>query len=111
VKLAGVARLYYEAHVTIEPVFDERRSLAAIIADQQGFRLAELLMRKRSAVTERRSDKDTFMTGHSRSLEALADRLRLLVGALQENGFKVWRYKIEDTVVDSRTADELDLLQ
>ena len=35
--------LYLESHVTIEPVFDERREVAAKIAKQFNFRLAELL--------------------------------------------------------------------
>lgn len=104
------AELYFEAHITIEPVFDERRDVAAKIAQTFNFRLADLLMKKRAAETEQRSDKDTFMTGHSRSLSDITVRITGCVRALQGAGFTVWRYKIEDTVLDSRTKDELALL-
>lgn len=103
-------RLYLEAHITIEPVFDERRAQAAEIANRFNFRLADLLMKKRAEDTEERSSKDTLMTGHSKSKADITHRLQHLVRALQSAGFKVWRYKIEDTLVDSRTEDEFNLL-
>lgn len=104
------ADLYFEAHVTIEPVFDDRRSLAADLAKGYGYKLADLLMKKRYADTEDRSSKDTFMTAHSKSLTDIRERTKALVLALQAEGFKVWRYKIEDTVLDSRTEDVLGLI-
>lgn len=104
------AKLYYEAHVTIEPVFNERRAQAAELASSQGFRLADLLMKKRQQDTEVRSKNDTFMTGHSKELSDITARLSRLVVSLQAEGFAVWRYKIEDTVMDSRSRDELGLL-
>lgn len=104
------ARLYYESHVTIEPVFDERREQAKAIAIKHGFRLADLLMKKRSEETEERSSKDTFMTGHGKHFEDIETRTKNLVIALQEDGYKVWRYKIEDTVLDSRFEDVYGLL-
>jgi hypothetical protein len=94
--------LYLEAHVTIEPVFGQRREQAAEIAKQFKFRLAELLMKKERDATEERSDKDTFMTGHSKSKRDIINRTAALCRALKQNGFKVWRYKIEDTLVDSK---------
>ena len=94
--------LYLESHITIEPVFDERREEAGRIAEQFKFRLAELLMKKERDATEERSDKDTFMTGHSKSKADIAHRTTALVLALKKQGFKVWRYKVEDTLVDSK---------
>lgn len=102
--------LYLEAHVTIEPVFDERREKAAEIAASFGFRLADLLMKKEREATEQRSDKDTFMTGHSQSKSDINSRTIRLVATLTAEGFKVWRYKIEDTLVDSRNADTWRLI-
>lgn len=104
------ARLYYESHVTIAPVFDEVRVGADILARQYGFKLAKLLMKKRELDTPERSDLDTFMTSHSKELEDILKRTSDLVIALKTKGYKVWRYKIEDTVLDSRNADELMLL-
>jgi hypothetical protein len=105
------SKLYYEAHITIEPVFDERRDRAAMIASIFDFRLADLLMKKREADTEERSSKDTFMTGHSKSRKDIEERTKLAVTALLGEGFKVWRYKIEDTLLDSRTHDFWGLLK
>lgn len=104
------AKLYFEGHVTIEPVFDERRELAASIALKHKFKLADLLMKKREEDTEERSAKDTIMTGHGTSLLNMKFRTIRLVQELQRNNFKVWRYKIEDTILDSRHDDELHLL-
>lgn len=97
--------LYLEAHVTIEPVFDRDRTRAAAVASEYGFRLADLLMKKSRSETEKRSNKDTFMTGHSKSCDDIYLRTKNLIWDLQANGFKVWRYKIENTLLDSRSAD------
>lgn len=102
--------LYYEAHVTIEPVFDARLDDARDIAESYSFRLADLLMKKREADTEERSKHDTFMTGHGKQFEDIERRMIGLIHALQRGGFKVWRYKIEDTILDSRIVDKLGLL-
>jgi hypothetical protein len=105
-----MAALYYECHVTIEPVFDERRNSAAEVASRHGFKLAHLLMKKRAADAEARSDKDTFMTGHSCDVSSLLGRMRALVVELKGGGFAVWRYKIEECVIDSRVLDSELLL-
>lgn len=102
--------MYYESHVTIEPVFDEKLEFATNIALRNGFKIANLLMQKREADTPERSKYDTFMTGHSVSGTVLSVRTRELVNELKECGFKVWRYKIEHVVLDSRTKDEWELL-
>lgn len=104
------ARYYYESHITIEPVFDDVREGAAITAQQYGFKLAKLLMQKRAVDAPKRSKYDTFMTAHSVNLEDITKRTKDLVLALQASGLNVWRYKIEDTILDSRIIDELGLL-
>lgn len=109
--MTDLVKLYLEAHVTIEPVFDERREEAEKIAQLFGFKLAKLLMQKREADTAERSQYDTFMTGHSKSRSDIEARTHDLVLSLKSNGFKVWRYKIEDTLLDSRSDDEWHLLE
>lgn len=104
------AKHYYEAHVTIEPIFDDLREGAAVTAQQYGFKLAKLLMQKRTEDAPERSKYDTFMTSHDYNLEEITKRTKHLVRALQAAGLVVWRYKIEDIVVDSRLSDELGLL-
>lgn len=108
--------MYFEAHITIEPVFNrpenENSDLdnVKIIARKHGFVVADLLMQKRKDGTQERSKDDTFCTGRSKSFEDIVNRTSCLVKELQLIGFKVYRYKIEDTIVDSKFADELGLL-
>lgn len=103
-------KYYLESHITIEPVFDERREAAALLAKPYNFKLAHLLMQKEREATAERSDRDTFMTGHSKSRRDIIERTKQLVMVLKANGFKVWRYKIEDTLIDSRNEDVFGLL-
>ena len=96
------ARLYYEAHITLEPVFGDRLELARFICKQWGFKVADLLMQKRLLATPERSTNDTFATGHGKDYEDLANLMRGCIAHLISFEFKVWRYKIEDTLLDSR---------
>lgn len=102
---------YFESHITIEPVFDERRDEAASIAKLYGFKLAELLMKKRKQDTEERSSKDTFMTSHSKDAYDIISSMRGCINHLRNRNFKVWRYKIEAIMMDSRIEDEMNLLE
>tara|TARA_R110000772_G_scaffold66361_2_gene147915 strand:- start:10954 stop:11436 length:483 start_codon:yes stop_codon:yes gene_type:complete len=102
--------LYLEAHVTIEPVFGERLDLATEIGARYKFKPAKLFMQKDRAVTPERSDKDTFLTGHGQSKKDMEIRTRAVVSDLLAAGFAVWRYKVEDTLYDSRNADIFGLL-
>lgn len=108
--LRGDSRLYFECHITIEPVFDEQLEQAKEIASKAGFRVASLLMKKRAKDTEKRSQYDTFMTATNVNYENLEARMKECIGDLKDVGFKVWRYKIEDTVIDSRHNDCLGLI-
>ena len=100
----------YECHVTIEPVFDDKLTMAKNIATRNGFRVADLLMKKREEDTPERSSYDTFMTGYSDEFNIMADNMRNLCLDLKSHGFKIWRYKIEDIIVDSRSHDDFELL-
>lgn len=134
-------KYYFECHITIEPVFDDhdgddmecsrcgcclierdharngcpgpvtRLSQLKDIVSIYNFRVADLLMKKRAIDTEERSKNDTFCTGHSKDYEDIHRRMVDLIGHLQEAGFKVWRYKLEDTILDSRNEDVLGLLK
>lgn len=103
-------KTYYECHVTIEPVYDDKLQEAKEIAARYKFKVADLLMKKRKEESEIRSDKDTFMTGHDNDRENLVAKMQHLIIVLKQNGFKVWRYKIEDVHLDSRIEDSLNLL-
>lgn len=99
-------RHYYEAHVTIEPVFEERLELFKKCCAEYKFRAANLLMQKRKEETAERSANDAFCTGRGVSYTDIQDRMMNLVASLKNAGFKVWRYKIESTLLDSRYDDK-----
>jgi hypothetical protein len=105
--------LYYESHITLEPVFadDPRRPWLEEVAQNQGFKIAKLLMRKRSTDVEQESRDDTFLTGHDQKRVRAYARTSECVLALKRAGFKVLRYKVEGCVVDSRTEDVWRLLE
>lgn len=100
--VSGDGPLYYECHVTIEPVFDAGLDHFTEICKQHGFRPAKLLMQKRSIDTPVRSNKDTFCTGAGKDLDTLRDAMYALVKELSKNSFHVWRYKIEAVILDVR---------
>lgn len=102
--------LYYECHVTIDPVFDDQREQLAQIVKTWGFKLAELAMKKSKGDSWEESKKDTFFTAHSKSYSDLQQRMVNCIRTVQEAGFAVRRYKIEDTIIDSRNDDILGLI-
>lgn len=102
--------LYYECHVTIEPVFDEQLSKASELSIKHKFKIANLLMQKRKCDAPERSKYDTFMTGHDKDYGSLEQNMISLIKDLQLNAFKVYRYKIESILLDSRTNDRFNLL-
>lgn len=98
----GQSRLYYEAHLTIDPVFGESRERAETIAALNGFKLAKLLMQKGEE-----SKVDTFMTAHARHWKDIHRRTKSCVEMLKHAGFTVRRAKIEDTLFDTKRGDVL----
>lgn len=99
------ARHYYEAHVTVEPCFDEGLARFKVICHDYKFHVASLIMQKRKEDTEERSKYDSFCTGRGISYTDIETRMLELVKRLQKEGFAVWRYKIESTLLDSRYDD------
>lgn len=90
--------LYWEAHITLDPVLEkkEKRELE-IIAGSYAFRVAKLYLGKEE------SKKDAFMTGRSATYEALETKVLKLVEELKKNNFTVRRHKIEAAVLDVRS--------
>lgn len=93
---------YYECHITIEPVFDQGLEEFKSICASQNFRVADLLMMKSRSETAKRSNKDTFCTGHGKDYEELFQRMDCVVEEAQKSGFQVWRKKIEAILFDER---------
>jgi len=94
---------YYEAHVTIEPVFEERLEHLRVLSSSFGFKVADLLLQRRKTDQEQRSAKDSFCTGRSQEFEELLHRMKSMTTELERAGFQVWRQKIEAVLYDERT--------
>lgn len=105
-----IAEHYYECHITIAPIFDQARERVKTIATKHKFKLATLLMQKRATDTPEQSKYDTFMTSHGKSLLDINNRMVVCVNELLDAGFDVYRYKIEDIVIDSRYDDVYNIL-
>jgi hypothetical protein len=101
--------LYYESHITIEPVFEARLELFKSIAKKHNFRVAELLMVKQNKPSGP-SQTDSFCTSRSKDYSKIVNDTYAMVQDLQLSGFDVWRYKIEDTLLDSKIEDKWKLL-
>jgi hypothetical protein len=102
-----MTKLYYEVHVTIKPVFDKKLDEAKYIAAMHGFTVAELLMRRpdpRQCVGHR---DDTFMTTRGTDEDEICNRTMDLVRSLIAKDFKVLRYKLEDTLCDSKSQGDV----
>jgi len=93
---------YFESHITIEPVFEDKYAEFKTVAMLHGFRSTELLLQKRKNDTPTRSSMDMFCTAHSKNFHDLEHRMRTLSRVLHASGFKVWRRKIEAVLVDER---------
>lgn len=99
--------MYFEAHVTIEPVFEERFELFKTVCNQFGFRAAELLMKKRKHDTPQRSTYDSFCTSRSDDVQEISTRMKEFMHELTKIGFQVWRFKVEQAIIDSRYDDSM----
>ena len=99
--------LYLECHITLEPMDEDRRAWINDLIKPYGFKLAKLLMQKRNVDTPERSKYDTFCTAHAPPEEwtQLVVRMTSCIKDLQSKDFKVWRYKIESVMMDSREEE------
>lgn len=91
--------MYYECHITIDPVFDERLEEFKKLCEGFEFKVAKLLMEKSPSTT------DSFCTGHHKDFTILEIRMRGLTRILRAYDFKIRRNKIEAVVLDERFYD------
>jgi hypothetical protein len=94
--------LYYETHITIEPVFDGELDRLRQACTPYAFRTSEFLLEKRPVDTPDRSRYDAFCNGRSHAASELERRTLACRAALEAAGFRVWRHKLEATLIDSR---------
>ena len=97
------SRLYYEAHITIEPqvgaTFADRLGDAA---GEKGWRMSTFAMFKPG-----QPQPDAFISYRDKSLRSIVEAVQDMVRTLERRGFTVLRWKIEDTLFDSKRGDAL----
>lgn len=94
------ARLYYEAHVNFARNADTELAGAKLEAELPNWKLATFEMHKDREPTG-------FITGRHKSLVEIKRQTLAVVCKLREWGFEVLRWKIEDTVLDSKHGDDI----
>ena len=101
--------LYHEIHVTLE----WNDFLACDIdfirneAKNHGFHMGDLLLMKKE---DQRSHKDAFFTSRAKTYDDAVTLTKSFCALLKRYGHKVIRYKIEDTVLDSKFEDTLGII-
>jgi len=100
--VAHTTELYFECHITVEPVYGERLEALKALAQPYRFRVADLLMRKRLEDVPERSRFDTFLTARGHWYTDLERRMRLMIAECHRADYLVWRTKIENTLLDER---------
>ncbi len=94
--IAGV--IYYECHITVEPVEGERLNKFKEISQKWNFKVANLLMQK----TKDPSKLDSFCTGKDKIYFYMENRMNKMLEDLKKENFNIFRYKIEAILVDSK---------
>lgn len=90
--------LYYECHITIDPVTGALERTVADFAKIFEFRLAEFEMTKPNTV-------DSFLTARSKDAPQLRRDMIALIYLLRRASVQVRRYKIELALVDSNFSN------
>jgi len=88
--------LYFEAHITIEPIPQEKVSALKALCKRYEFRLADFILLH--------GDKEpkAFCTTRDRLWSTINKKVHEFKTTLGQEGYKVLRYKIENTLVDVR---------
>ena len=98
--------MYYECHVTIDPVFGDDLEKFKRVCKSFRFRPANLLMVKgttpQSLMDYETSNIDCFCTYKGGEYDTTFSLMTMFSKKLSENGFKVKRAKIEAALFDER---------
>lgn len=95
------SELYFECHVTLDPVQGERLALLERLSAERGFKVATFLMEK-DGVTP-----DALTSARDKDYLEILQRMILLVEDCRMRGFVVRRYKIENTLLDSKMEGDI----
>lgn len=80
------------------------------IAKKHKFKVDDLLMENENKIL-RKDQNGIFMTSHSQDFEDIKNRMIDIIFELNTKRFIIWRYKIENVVLDSKYKDTFNLLE
>lgn len=94
------SRLYFEGHITLEPVSGKELILLGVISTKYGMRISTFLLVKPDSSTP-----DAFISLRNESYTSMVSILHEACKELESYGFKIKRVKIEDTLLDTKHGD------
>ena len=95
------SRLYYEAHISLEPLDDSQIKVIDKMCVAMGWKRATFVMNKNNV-------PNGFITARHTSFKNIRRMVVVMVDELKKMpDVKLLRYKIEDTLLDSNHGDEL----
>jgi hypothetical protein len=99
----------YEAHLNIDKLEDSQTHPALLkLLTDLGLKVVDLVNIPLKGLES--EEFGTITTMHSDNLQTLIDNTRKAVLALQKEGYRVLRYKVESCVLDSKFEDSMKLL-
>jgi hypothetical protein len=96
------SRLYYEGHVTIEPVSGDKLINLIEVAAEFEMRISTFYLAKPDSPVP-----DAFISVRDESYASIAMRLQKACEELNRRGLIIKRVKIEDTLFDTKHGDRL----
>lgn len=100
------ARLYYEAHITVEAAPDDEWGRFSHSARVSGWRASRF---SEDEVDD--MDGKWFLSTRDIDYDKIKDDIISAICWMEDNGFQVLRYKIEDTLLDSKHGDTIEGLE
>lgn len=103
------SRLYFEAHITVRPPSTEEQYRTKEGWEQFADTSRELGWRASKFEVDEVDDATGlwFLSYRSEDRQTIENEVRGMVHGLSCSDFEVVRYKIEDTLLDSKSGDEL----
>jgi hypothetical protein len=99
---------YYEAHVNLGEMDTIHKVALPEVLNNLDFKTTDIVNLPIEGLEQ--EDFDTIITTKSDKLEDIKNKVYLAVVGLTELGYKVNRYKIESTIIDSKFDDKWELL-
>lgn len=95
--------LYFECHITIDPIAYDKLNEIQKHLDKFSFRPSKLILRKPVSGTHFHDQEwrdDMFITSRGTDYDDLRGRMYIIIAILQNHGIPARRYKIENTLID-----------